>query len=438
MCIGNSVCRQMAQGFLRYFGSNKWQAHSAALEKQLPNSIKRELIVLYKKGIRIDMNIFNKAISKALVIFAVIFFFSFAQSLFSTPFLKQEGEGEKGFSNSKKAGVFDNIHLYTQLRFTATIGKEPLYAIRRFKMSLNQPIGQRAKIYLQAIYKEGNGSSTDGHLYLQDAYCDLKISKSLDLKIGQFIPPFGLERFTSDAVIYTIDRSQVIDRLIPDGKLNSSFARDRGIQLNHRLLKDRLLCSVAVFDGNGANNSFKGNGPLYGLRIILQPYGNRIIKKEKLSVEFQSAFSYRKCRNLAFSSNLCGSSALKYSCFRGMDFRYNLAGGLDYKGFSWRMEYIRAFFDSFLPELVDIIASGFYLQAAYYFNPELQMAAKYERFDQNKAIIDQYDFIWKTIGFNYYIIGNKFKLMANYIFKSERAFSLDNDAFLFQLQYFLK
>ena len=117
--------------------------------------------------------------------------------------------------------------------------------------------------YIQGIFKEGNGSNTDGSPYLQEAWIKYTGWEYGHLTVGQFKPPFGMERFTSDWKLATLDRPQATDHLIPNGQLGNSFGRDYGAQLDAWLVMKRLHYAAAVFTGNGANIFHACHNPVY-------------------------------------------------------------------------------------------------------------------------------------------------------------------------------
>ena len=68
--------------------------------------------------------------------------------------------------------------------------------------------------------------------------------------------------------------------------------------------------------------------------------------------------------------------------------------------------------------------------------PKWQAAAKLEQFDPNRQVVNHKDLRWLTLGVNYYLRGNRLKLMADYVFRWERVDSRPNNAVLLQLQWF--
>lgn len=190
-----------------------------------------------------------------------------------------------------------------------------MYALRRFKLMLGGHLSRHVEYFAQGIFKDGNKSDTDGRAYLQEGWIKFTHWKQAHITIGQFKPPFGLERFTSDAEIFTIDRSQPTDQLIPNGGLGDSFARDRGIQLDGRVARGRLHYAVGFFDGQGANHQFHSIGPLVATRVTYEAVHRQPLAGHPFNLHLGGAASTRRARDINFRG-------LALEHFRGRDTRY--------------------------------------------------------------------------------------------------------------------
>ncbi len=326
---------------------------------------------------------------------------------------------------------------YLQLRYTGVEDGEDLYALRRFKVMLRGSLKPHLEYYVQGIFKDGNESNTDGRPYLQEAWIKYTAWKYGHVTIGQFKPPFGMERFTEDWKLDTLDRSQATDHLIPDGQLGDSFARDRGLQLDAWLAANRLYYAAAVFDGNGANMSFRGNGPLVTARLVGVLYQATSHSTRQDRVTLGGAVSTRNDHNQDFTAALPGTATLGYAQFSGRDTRLNLETSADFSPLSLSGEYFYAWFNPNRSPLVEVRASGFYVQGALRFWRKFQGVAKYEGFNPDHAVRNQYDERWTTLGLNWFIRQNRIRLGTDYVFKREARDSFPNNALLVQFQFFL-
>jgi len=326
---------------------------------------------------------------------------------------------------------------YFQLRYTGIEDRDDLYAFRRFKVMLRGSLKPHLQYYVQGIFKDGNESNTDGSPYLQEAWIKYTGWKYGHLTVGQFKPPFGMERFTPDWKLATLDRSQVTDHLIPNGQLGDSFARDYGAQLDAWLARKRLYYAAALFSGNGANNSFKGNGPLIAGRLIGVLYKSPPHSGKQNRITLGGAVSTRKDHQQDFAATLPGTAALGYTRFSGRDTRANLQASADFSPVSLRGEYFHGWFDPNRAPLVRVRASGFYVQGAVRFCRKFQGVSKYEGFNPDRGVRNKYDQRWTTLGLNWFIRQDRIRLGVDYVFKHEAVDSFPNNAVLVQFQYFL-
>ena len=317
---------------------------------------------------------------------------------------------------------------YCQLRYTYSEDDGGYVSLRRLKLYGTGPAFGRWNYYLQFLYKTGNRSPTDG-LFLQEANIFRALRRGR-VTFGQFKPPFGLERFTSDWKLALIDRTQPTDRLIPNGSVGNSFARDYGLQWEGPIGRD-LSLSLGLFAGGAANEPLDNGGPLLVGRAA---YERRLASDRQ--VRFELAASWRRDRGIDFSRQLPGAPS-GYSDFAGHDIRQNLALACDAGPDSLRAEYFSAHYRSAGQSVPSMDAMGYYLQYARVLSKRWAVAARYERFDPNRAVVDSKDFSWLSLGTSRFIRGDFEKVQINYVFKAERTKESDNDAVLVQYQRFL-
>ncbi len=208
---------------------------------------------------------------------------------------------------------------YAQIRYTEHDPGRDAWGLRRSKLIFDGGHSGKARYHVQVIYKHNNGSRTDDTLYVQDAYFAFHAGK-VGWTIGQFKPPFGLERFEPDARLYFVDRTEATNRLIVNGKLGQSFARDRGVQMDVGWKAWRL--SAGVFAGGGANQNQKSNGPLGVVRLQWKRRG--AWRGHRWFVRVGGAGSTRHADDLDLSHALKGVPKLWVKHFAGDDRRMNL------------------------------------------------------------------------------------------------------------------
>ncbi len=316
---------------------------------------------------------------------------------------------------------------YFQLRYTNAEDLKGYLGLRRLKLYGQGVFARDWQYYVQLLYKTNNRSATDGFTIQE-----FSLTRSLGrtrITLGQFKPPFGMERFTPDWKLAVIDRAQSTDRLIPFGSVGNSFARGRGIQWDTTL--GSVGVALGLFDGNGANQSFAGNGPLLAGRTIYEKY---VAPGLLFHTELAAAFRYD--RNMDFTAQLPGAP-IAYRRFRGRDARSDLAAALETEFWSMRAEYLRARYLGGDAGIPDLSAEGYYVQYSGFVSRRVALAARYEVFDPNRFVIDSKDIAWSTVGLNWHIRGDFEKLQVNYVFKREKSTELDDDTLMVQYQRFL-
>lgn len=317
---------------------------------------------------------------------------------------------------------------YGQVRYTAPEDQKGYLSLRRLKLFGQGPIAGDWTYYLQFLYKANNQSPTDDHIWVQEANASLTTKKG-KLTIGQFKPPFGMERFTADWIIPFVERTQTTDRLIPDGSIGGSFARDYGIQWQTKRFGG-LCVATGAFVGNAANNAFRGNGPLLVSRATYDRArsGNRRFHAE-------AALSWRKSANIDFSRQLTGAPA-GYADFSGHDIRQDVAVSYEWPGNSLHAEYIAAQYRSDRSFVPSIDADGGYVQWTHDVTSRWQGAVRYEVFSPNTSTNDAKGFAWTTLAVNYRIRSDRDRVQLDYIIKHENAAQVANNALVVQYQQF--
>ena len=256
------------------------------------------------------------------------------------------------------------------------------------------------------VYTEFAGTTK-----LLDAYTTYKIADYLKFTAGQFKVPFSLESLVQDSQLEFIDRSQVVNALAgrQADVIGNQQGRDIGIQISGSFAKadGRYLFdyTLGVFNGAGYdvttdNNSHKD---IAG-RFTVHP-----IKNLDVSADFYDG------------QGNYGTPAKNYLRNRsGFDARYVIAG------LSLTAEYDKGT-DGVIKR------DGWYGQAAYFvILKKLQLAAKYDIYDPNKAVKTDHTWIY-TGGVNYFF-NSWARLTLNYLDRREEVTQIPNDIFEAQLQ----
>ncbi len=258
------------------------------------------------------------------------------------------------------------------------------------------------------IYTEYGGTGVK----LVDAWASYKVGSYLKFTAGQFKVPFSLESLISDQQLEFIDRSQVVEALVGRSKdvIGNQNARDIGIQISGSFAKlddfNLFDYSFGVFNGAGYDVTTDNNNHKdLGGRFTVHP-----IKNLSVSADF-----YNGVGNY-------GTPAKNQTRNRGgFDARY-VVGGL-----SLQAEYDKGTDGT-------IKRDGWFGQAAYFVVPKkLQLAAKYDTYDPNKAVTTDRTKIY-TAGANYYF-NDWTRITVDYLDRREEtATQLKNNILEVQLQ----
>ena len=342
-------------------------------------------------------------------------------------------------------GLFERLHFtsYFHLRYSFLENdpdnkiNEDHWSLRRFKLLADWKLSNTLQFYSQFIYKTSNYSGTDDRIYLQHAFMKLFFIKPLNFKLGQFKPPFGWERFQSDFKLPAIERSQAIDRLIPNGSLGESFVRDYGMQCFGKL-SSPFQYEFAVMAGSGAHTNLSDkNAPLLVGRLGFNKKFKEPLFKKSVQLSLQLAHSRRWDSDNNFAKQIPGCDKNMFRHFRGRDNRFDYAIAVNAGSSQFAAEYLSA---QFLPDdkgSAKIRAGGWFLEHSCFLMDNWQYVIKYEHFDPDRDKNNKHDLAWFTVGLDYYFNKNHGRLMLNYIHKNEARDELKNDMVVMQLQYFL-
>lgn len=254
---------------------------------------------------------------------------------------------------------------------------------------------------------------------LIDAYAELKLNDYFNFTIGQAKIPFSLENLTSSNKLELIDRSQAVEALVARGKDvgGNQNGRDIGIQLGGTLLKlkDRAVVDyrLGVYNGSGINTADKDEDKDYAARLIFYPVTGLAV----------SGALYNGSR---FVPEVKAGTVVTTPSKTVNRDRFGFDLSFDLKNFSVRSEYIYGKDDMTERE-------GYYLLGGYYLlQKKVQLVAKYDFYDANKANADDAS-TWVVLGANYNFNANT-KLQVNYSIKQEEGTNIDNNFANVQLQ----
>lgn len=178
--------------------------------------------------------------------------------------------GDKGFSlTSPDGGTSLRIRGLVQVdsRWFGddTPASNDSILLRRARIGLEGKFGKT--IEYQVTGEFGNKTSAE----VLDANITFAYAPELQLKVGRFKTPVGLEQLQSDSAALFIERS-LVSQIAPN--------RDLGVQVGGEINKGVVSYAIGVFDGlkdggnNDNNQSDLNDGKDVAARVIFQPWVN--------------------------------------------------------------------------------------------------------------------------------------------------------------------
>jgi len=122
----------------------------------------------------------------------------------------------------------------------ATGTRNDTFLLRRVRPIIEGTVAERFDYRLMLDFPSGSPTSAGNNGLVQDAYLNTRIYPWLQVQVGKFKEPVGLERLQSGANLLFIERNYPT-QLVPN--------RDVGVQLQGDLLAGGLRYEVGVFNG---------------------------------------------------------------------------------------------------------------------------------------------------------------------------------------------
>ncbi len=298
------------------------------------------------------------------------------------------------------------------------------FRVRRARINVSGDYAEQFEFKLEGEFQlAAAGNSTRTNFAATDLFANWHALPELNVKLGQFKAPFGLEQFTADSRLLTIESSLATTAIAPD--------RQIGIQVWGRPLAgfwperaEFLTYYAGIFNGTGRNISVNDNSEfMYAGRLEVLAMKAEILNEEATIRLGANGLVSRDDAGTLVSNqgfvNADGSLASFSLPTAGRREAYGFDVGLRYGGFELIAEYLNQRVSSrevagLVPQWRNFRADGHYVQGSYFLIPEkLQLVAKWESFNPGQLPDDDIHSI--TGGLNYYIRGHDIKLLANYL-----------------------
>lgn len=230
-----------------------------------------------------------------------------------------------------------------------------------------------------------------------DVYVQTKTSPNTKVLVGQSRTPIGVDGSLSQYELPFVYRSQIA----------RNFSNIRALGVKHTGSFDYVDYNVGFYDST------------------------RFMQNLAQGTEFTGWVNFKPlAKHEKFGKLIAGGGVNTGKRYNS----YTVLGGYlgyEYKKFSANLEYSHA--DGSNGTYYNRNnAEGYYGTVAYFVHPKVQVLGRYDFFDPNKEIRNNNSKEY-TLGVNYYIKGEKIKLVANYIFH-QNDMTQDSNKFLLMTQ----
>jgi hypothetical protein len=160
---------------------------------------------------------------------------------------------------------------FGQVQWSSTPGSGSSFQLRRGRIAIDGDIHKLASYKIQV--------ETLNMPALLDAYLQLKPAPYARITFGQFKIPFSQENLRSSSDLFTIERSQVVNGLVP-GRDNGSNGRDIGADFGGSFNitgSAGVDYAVGMFNGAGINRRDDNNRKDLAVRLALRPFRGLIL-----------------------------------------------------------------------------------------------------------------------------------------------------------------
>src|SRR5437016_6321613 len=309
-------------------------------------------------------------------------------------------------------------------RFGQTALKDR-FRLRRARINLTGDFAENFDFKVEGDFEQSDGTSSNRTDFsATDIFVNWHQFPEVQIKVGQWKAPFGLEQITPDTTLLLAERSLPTGAITPDRQVGAQLWGKPFTNI-WPAQKDLLTYYAGIFNGNGRNTTVNDNNNfMYVGRLELMLFKGKIFGQDsslKLGADVLNSRD-DKGTNISQTLNLLVNADGSLSPFVlptadertawSVDAWLKL-GPFDLIG-EYLEEYVNGRTVNGVPGMPDFTTNGYYITAAYYLIPKkLQAAVRWEDLNPGQRGSDGIHSI--TGGLNYYIHGDDLKLMVNYI-----------------------
>ncbi|GEM_PF-371002 len=193
-----------------------------------------------------------------------------------------------------------------------------------------------------------------------DANLYYNFNKQTSLKVGLFKTPFSAEYLTGAAAIDFVNRSTVVNQLVPN--------RQAGLQLAGSFSDGTMQYKAGIFNGNRFSINRNSDDTFMYVGRVQANLGSSEKSTSSLNIGLNASYENKK---QAFGGNIQSSFEGKQTLL-GTDLRYTK------DGFLLSGEFIYSWFESDIGG--DYNPYGYYATAGYYVGPNTQLLIRWDDF----------------------------------------------------------
>src|SRR5213595_4109582 len=310
-------------------------------------------------------------------------------------------------------------------RFGQTALKDR-FRLRRARINLTGDFAENFDFKVEGDFEQSDGTSSNRTDFsATDIFVNWHQFPEVQIKVGQWKAPFGLEQITPDTTLLLAERSLPTGAITPDRQVGAQLWGKPFTNI-WPAQKDLLTYYAGIFNGNGRNVSVNDNNNfMYVGRLELLPFKGKIFGQDsslKLGADVLNSRD-DKGTNISQTLNLLVNSDGSLSPFvlPGADERtaWGVDAALKLGPFDLIGEYLQEkvngrTVNGVPPGFADFTTNGFYVTGAYYLIPKkLQAVVRWQDLNPGQKGDDG---LYSILGgLNYYIHGDDLKLMVNYI-----------------------
>src|SRR2546423_13964275 len=309
-------------------------------------------------------------------------------------------------------------------RFGQTAIKDR-FRLRRARLNLTGDFAEQFDFKMEGDFGQSDGTSGNRTAFsATDIWVNWHQIPALQVKVGQYKAPFGLDQPTPDTSLYTIERTLPTGAITPDRQIGAQLWGKPFTNIWPEQ-KDLLTYYAGIFNGNGKNTTVNDNNNFMYVGRLESTLFKDVFGKGSFLKLGADVLNSRdgEGTNISQSGNLLVNSDGSLSPFTlpGADERtaWSVDAWLKVGPFDLIGEYLQEkvngrTVNGVPPGFADFTTDGYYVTAGYFLIPKkLQAAVRGEDLNPGPKGNDGIHSI--TGGLNYYIHGDDLKLMVNYI-----------------------